>query len=230
MKVSELYEEYLNQSSNSHSAARDEVAEVYIMDMDENIEVPDNAKPMVFIHLHTAVSHRRWIRVAYELVKELEPNLSADMAERIRVHDLSKFSSAELIGYGYMFGKEAKLNEEEMAVWQSSLDHHYAVNDHHPENFGQGNDIPCLAAFQESVIDRLGCRLERNLYPVGLKNITVEEIFAIPDMYLEKNYSKNDLKKVKDILQKWCSALKQKGPDFLAQFWLRVFPIICPIS
>ena len=117
-------------------------------------------------------------------------------------HDLSKFSAVEALGYAVKFGRENSSkplkNSRHIAMWESALKHHYDNNPHHPQ-FHSGQDMP-RHYLLESVIDMLGCRLERNL--AGHSDLKIEDIFKIPDTYLER-YTASDRVRVKAYLSQW---------------------------
>lgn len=204
-----LLEEYIRSARSA--CTLDAVVHQYVLRMDEEVAVSDGkTKRQVLRHIELCLSHRRWIDFAFRLVNKIDSSLPPGMAERIRMHDLSKFSKYEVVGYGYMFGRssgDGELDGAEKAEWKDSLYHHYSTNDHHPEYYGTGNDMCSEAAFYESVIDRLGCRLERNLLEDGLEKVSADKVFDIAPEYLQK-YTAGDRDRVIETLQRWCSALK----------------------
>ena len=211
MKVHALLLEFL-----AGVPCTDKTVEQYVLERDEDIEVDDELKPKIFRHFEQVFSHRLWVSRAYALVRTVDASLATEMEERVAAHDLSKFSSAEIVGYALKWGRsdsDGPIEPEEESQWEASLKHHYSHNDHHPEFFGKGNAMSCASAFKESIVDRVGCRLQRNLLPLGWENVSVEDIFAIPPRFLG-NYTEEDKQKVLQTLQTWCEKLENHD-DFV---------------
>ena len=172
----------------------------------------------VLTHLRTATSHRKWIRLSHEFCKLSGVSFSGDMDVLIRKHDLSKYTPEEMLGYAVMFGDAQvgwkKLDTDaEKNEWNNALEHHYVSNPHHPEYFspkqadGQREKISILKAtengklyLEESLIDMLGSRGERNLKDDS--TISHEKWMDISDVYL-KRYEEEDKKYVQDLLKQW---------------------------
>jgi len=94
-------------------------------------------------------------------IENVRLNLAAfceDLQKRAAVHDDSKLSTAELPVYEAVdatpreaFGTPAYY--ERLARLKPALDHHYAVNDHHPEHYENGVAGMDLAALVEMFCD-----------------------------------------------------------------------------
>lgn len=150
--------------------------------------------------LDVATSHRRWIAGTYNFLKKAGVEFPDEMDRIIQIHDLSKYTREEALGYAVMFGKTGefrKLEDKDEALeWSATLDHHYASNPHHPEFFyadPERDDDPRMEVFNddnpylaESVIDMLAARGERSLK--GDAEFSVSKWFDIPDVYLRRYY------------------------------------------
>ena len=210
MKVHALLSECFGKSGEV-----DAVAEKYVLERDEEIQPSEQLQKQIVRHMKQVVSHRKWLLFAYRLVTKADPSLASPSLERrVLDHDLSKFSKEELSGYAAMWGrdeqeKQEKLSAESEAAWASSLRHHYASNDHHPEHFGGGADMQPEEAFIESLFDKFACRLERNLYVAGCGEVSPQDVFDVPAKYFV-NYSLSDRDKVAAMLEKWCDVLSER--------------------
>lgn len=73
------------------------------------------------------------------LVRLLRISNPADLDIRVRLHDSSKFGKYEFEGYRQNFypypGKEAN-----HAMFELAWNHHYVINDHHPEHYRDRNE------------------------------------------------------------------------------------------
>lgn len=177
----------------------------YVQDKKETITCNKDLLPLIRKHFHQSLSHRKWIYYAFLMVDAgacfLQP-LHGILKERMIKHDLSKFSAAEVLGYALKFGAgNRELDGEEILTWENSLSHHQSENDHHPQYFQEKN-MPEISLI-ESVLDMLACRMERN---ISCENTSVDNIFAIPDIYLSR-YSKTDRNRVSAFLKSWCEDL-----------------------
>lgn len=121
----------------------------------------------IFIHFQKVASHRRWIRLAYELALNANvPDLHEGLKERIENHDLSMYGPDEALGYsiGQMFGTNG--NFQELTAWE--MDEHeksvanHMQNRHHPEKFKNGEEMTQLD-LQESLLDMVAAKFERDL-------------------------------------------------------------------
>ena len=172
----------------------------YVKSRGDVISCSSKCLAYVLNHFATTLSHRHWLYFVYTLVCD-----SLDLCEKeplhalILKHDLSKFSSVEALGYGLKFGRSQPLkSKREITAWDTALQHHYENNPHHPQ-FDAGNNMSHLFLL-ESIIDMLGCRMERVLVPD--KASTPDDIFQIPDSFLNR-YNDHDKEKVKGYLSKW---------------------------
>lgn len=134
-------------------------------------------------HLKVVTSHRMWLRITYEFLKKLGVTFSEKMVDLIRIHDLSKYTHREVLGYAVMFG-DGSINwrhletEFEKLEWDNTLYNHYVGNPHHPEYFypeqedgTRDKSVPMLKLdiengqnfVDESILDMLAARGERSL-------------------------------------------------------------------
>lgn len=95
------------------------------------------------------------IRKVQARIAEVQSNLH----ERAQQHDLSKLSSPEVEGYAVLQGQLATI-EYGSPEYRAALDearrtiqHHYQVNDHHPEHYSNGVAGMSLMALIEMVCD-----------------------------------------------------------------------------
>ena len=153
-------------------------------------------------HFDMVASHRKWIKLAYELIKMSEVLFyHEDMDTRIHIHDLSKFGPREALGYSIMFGDRGQyrtLEGDELKIWEQALHHHYKNNTHHPQYYGQ-NQMQ-TADIEESVLDMLACRLERDLKE--FETLDANTILNIPPNYLLR-YHTSDQCKVNNTIAHW---------------------------
>lgn len=170
-------------------------------------------------HFSTAVSHRAWIRKTHEMLTTFSVNMErgAFNADWIQKHDCSKFTAPEVLGYTVMFGKGSGFEEltdpEEKKEWELSLKSHYDSNPHHPQFFERSLeshprkvfesilDVPGGKTFlEESLIDMLACRGERNLSDDS--KFSIEKWMSIPECFF-KRYRYRDCEWVKKLLEAW---------------------------
>lgn len=167
-----------------------------------SFKVKKSVVPKIRRHFAQTISHRHWLYNAFTLIRDsLKPHEQVELHRRILSHDLSKFSVIEAKGYALKFGgkKNAELTSgRDVAAWIAALEHHYKVSDHHPQH-NVGQDMPHYARL-ESVVDMLGCRLQRNLS--GQPNVTPSDIFNVPAVFLDR-YTTVDKKLVTCHLKRW---------------------------
>ena len=122
----------------------------------------------VINHYAITSSHRKWIRLIYRLMSLASAlQYESDLDYATEIHDLSKYGAEEAIGYGIMFGKTGAFREldecsGEKQSWEGALKSHLSSNSHHPQFFAAGEDMGAVD-LEESVIDMLACRAERQL-------------------------------------------------------------------
>ena len=100
-------------------------------------------------------------------------------------------SFLELVGYTakFVWGFSCPL-------WEAALAHHYRHNPHHPQHDPERR--MSLSHLEESVVDMLACRWERELG--GEDEADVEEIADVAEVYLER-YLPEDKELVREILK-----------------------------
>ena len=90
------------------------------------------------------------------------------LLERAKVHDLTKFSNDEFLGYMFL-GDEKEharvLTIEEKAIVNKAIEHHYKNNSHHPQFYDDCNKMTDLDLL-EMVSDWLACAIERGRLPI----------------------------------------------------------------
>jgi hypothetical protein len=90
------------------------------------------------------------------------------LLERAKVHDLTKFSNDEILGY-MLLGDEKEhariLTIEEKAIVNKAIEHHYRNNSHHPQYYDDCNKMTDLDLL-EMVSDWLACAIEKGRSPV----------------------------------------------------------------
>ena len=181
----------------------DELVLQYVCERKESVTCTVKTLQYIFNHFKQTLEHRKWLYYTWVLLSDSFNESEAKCIDKlIMKHDLSKFSAVEAVGYGWKFGrlKSSKplKNSDHLAMWESALKHHYANNPHHPQ-YHSNQDMPTHYLL-ESIIDMLGCRLQRNL--AGRSDLKVEDIFKIPDTYLER-YTEADRHRVKTYLSQW---------------------------
>ena len=135
-------------------------------------------------HFDQVDSHRAFVLKAWERLGAHLPAVSRAQAEE---HDLSKYNLAEAVGYTlrWVHGRDG-------SAWLESLGHHYGCQPHHPQYFTLGGRMT-TEGLQESVVDMVACRWERQLQ--GRPDATVAELMDIAPGFLER-YHPEDRKVV----------------------------------
>ncbi|WAR19526.1 hypothetical protein MAR_002805 [Mya arenaria] len=173
--------------------------------------------------LDKATSHRYWIRRCYELCVAVGVEFSEQMENRIRIHDLSKYSDKELLGYAVMFGRGGYRqidDEREKHEWELALEHHYCSNTHHPEYFfpkdadGRRGKSPSMmdadpangeTNLAESIIDMLAAHGERTLDKDT--DVSVRKMFCMDEKFFNR-YAESDGAYVKARMQDWLKLIE----------------------
>lgn len=118
-------------------------------------------------HFHKVASHRRWVKLAYELLLNTKiASLHDGLKERVEDHDISKYGPYEALGFTIMFGYNNIIKELpgwEKEEWEKSLSHHYMANKHHPQRSQYIEEEMTELDLQESLLDMMACRFEREL-------------------------------------------------------------------
>lgn len=151
-------------------------------------------------HFSQTITHRKWLYLMFVLIADsIESVIREQLLELVLIHDLSKFSAVEALGYGLKFGRpDGLVKEKEKNAWENALHHHYEHNPHHPPS-DPGKNMHNIYLL-ESLIDMLACRVERVLSMD--ETTTPEAIFKVPDTFLER-YTDRDKKRARFHLNKW---------------------------
>ena len=177
-----------------------------------NIKVPG--------HLRTVTSHRKWIRGTLTFLETTGVFFNEKLTNLVRIHDLSKYSHKEVLGYAIMFGDGCidfrQLEDaDEKCEWENSLYNHYAHNPHHPEYFyplqadGERRRDQSMMDLDrangedyliESIIDMLASRGERYLAKDHV--FSVQKWFDIPEKFFCR-YCTTDQSYVQEKLKDW---------------------------
>jgi hypothetical protein len=86
------------------------------------------------------------VRTAYELLKDplistelgINVGMYSDMSARITRHDQSKYNEPEFSGYRQWF-YPVPGEVKDKFLFDKAWEHHYTVNDHHPEHYYSNN-------------------------------------------------------------------------------------------
>ncbi|XP_045162704.2 uncharacterized protein LOC123527372 [Mercenaria mercenaria] len=201
-----------------------------ILDEESKCVYDEMVKIKVPGHLKVATSHRRWLRLTYELLLKIGVRFSDKMSDLVRRHDLSKYTHREVLGYAVMFGdgsidwRQLEI-EAEKIEWDNTLHNHYAGNPHHPEYFyplledgKRDKSVPMLKLdpengkdfVDESIIDMLAARGERVLAKDPEFNVKkwldIEERYLFRYANEDKMYVKECLKKYEEMAEEFFSA------------------------
>lgn len=182
----------------------EEIALEHVGIKQEEILCEDSLLPCITTHFQQALRHRRFVFIVLDILdraiqfKEKDYRL---MIERVRQHNLSKFSAVEVLGFSIKLraGKRELTGEEEH-MWKEALNHHYTVNDHHPQHFQFEMDYYALL---ESLLKILAFRLDND---ISFNNTSVSEIFDIPLKSLTP-YSTKDRMRIISLFSCWSASL-----------------------
>jgi len=144
-------------------------------------------------HYGTTKSHREFIVKSY---RRLEPYVDAVDLATAEAHDLSKYSLAEAVGYTQRW-----VHKQDGDSWQQALGHHYSAHPHHPQWFTiarTGDGRMTRAALQESLVDMVACRWERELK--GREDAADSELVDIAPGFLER-YEREDRELVRRLME-----------------------------
>lgn len=149
-------------------------------------------------HFNQVDSHRKFISMAYDHLKEFVPNMTQDQVDK---HDLSKYDFAQSVGYTARW-----VHEIDNDCWQKSLNDHYCKEPHHPQFYWKGEEKSVMEQkfLEESLIDMVASRWERQLQ--GDVNVSNYELVNFDSKYLLR-YLDEDRKKVEGII----NAIKNKS-------------------
>ena len=130
-------------------------------------------------HYAQTDSHREFIVRSFD---RLESHLPAVERRAALSHDLSKYELAEAVGYTLRW-----VHGRDSPHWVQALGHHYGVQPHHPQFFIMGKTglgLMSAAALQESLVDMVACRWERQLD--GRPDVTDAQLVDIAPSFLER--------------------------------------------
>lgn len=149
-------------------------------------------------HFNQVDSHRKFIGLAYDHLKEFVPNMTED---QVKEHDLSKYGFSQFVGYTARW-----VHDIDNDCWQNSLQDHYCKEPHHPQYYWKGEQKTTMEQkfLEESLIDMVASRWERQLK--GDVNVSNYELVNFDSKYLLR-YLDEDRKKVEAII----NAIKSKS-------------------
>ena len=183
------------------------------------------AKEKIIRHLDKFVKHRQYVRKTFDFLAKIGAKFEANDAELqkiIEVHDLSKLTAHECLGYGFKWGQAPgetrPLTEEEENEWLTALDHHYSRNPHHAEYHYRKNESGEINAkgpiketverpkriYQETVIDQTASTSDRVFSP--LERFDLEEWLTTNEKYL-KQFHDVDMEEVKLVYKEFREAI-----------------------
>lgn len=157
-------------------------------------QVAAQSKRMPSAYVDDLIQHKRWVAENLQIVAN-------ELFRRAAVHDNSKFSPEEFEAYEEAFPELQKYAygtdefKAALAKIQPAIQHHYSVNDHHPEFFENGIIDMNLIQLIEMVCDWMaaarrsqtgvlkGMELNRKRFGIGpqLINIIAGTIIALRD-------------------------------------------------
>jgi hypothetical protein len=153
--------------------------------------------------------HRKAIHEVFDLVGMANPS-TRKLAQRILDHDLSGYDSEEIFGYTQRW-----VHGSASPLWQSSLNRHRAVNDHHPEHHVMADfDEPMgqisfgyadmdEEALMESVLEMLARRYQY----INTKSVPIYKLFNPQEWFLI-NHTNHDRQLAREYCQTWKENVK----------------------
>lgn len=127
--------------------------------------------------------------------------------ERLRRHDDSKLTRAEVRGY-----VDRWVHGEKTEAWERAVEHHFQNNDHHPQFWEGDMEEPAL---KESVVDAMACIWERKL---GMEKVNIASLCDWSEKDFER-YTPSDRRKVKELLAEFAAYGVVLDPHFDACTW-----------
>lgn len=110
----------------------------------------DVEKYSSYVSCHIGMVRRVWEKFRDENIDGLSMYLRDALNSRCRFHDESKWSDSEFFQYAAYFDSTPKdTSKETEAAFNRAWQHHYSVNDHHPE-FWDGANM-----FEEAILEML---------------------------------------------------------------------------
>lgn len=143
-------------------------------------------------HFSQVDSHRKFIKLAYERLKDFVPNMTAHLAE---IHDLSKYDFSQSLGYTARWVHNVANGH---GCWQRGLNDHYNREPHHPQYYKPEEQME-RKYLEESLIDMVASRWERQLKgEMGVSNFQLVDFMPV---FLER-YVKDDFKEIQILIEK----------------------------
>ncbi|KAF0305531.1 hypothetical protein FJT64_022844 [Amphibalanus amphitrite] len=145
-------------------------------------------------HYAQTDSHREFMVRSFDRLGGYLPAVTRRAAED---HDLSKYELVEAVGYTlrWVHGRQG-------VHWLEALGHHYGVQEHHPQFFIMGKTglgLMSTDALQESLVDMVACRWERQLE--GRQDVTNSELVDIAPGFFDR-YQVADRAAVQALIDK----------------------------
>lgn len=144
------------------------------------------------VHFQQTDSHRAFIHKAFDRLRSFVPSVTE---EQILAHDLSKYSFEQAVGYTAKWVHGVEWNDR---AWQAALHHHYATEPHHPEHHYVTTCEMPDSYLQESVLDMVASRWERQLG--GRADVTNHDLVNFDSKFLSR-YSEGDFIRVESIIK-----------------------------
>ena len=145
-------------------------------------------------HYAQTDSHREFIVRSFDRLEGFLPAVTRQAAVR---HDLTKYDLVEAVGYTQRW-----VHLRQSDHWLEALGHHYGVQAHHPQFFILGKTglgRMSTDALQESLVDMVACRWERQLE--GRQDVTNRELMDIAPGFLDR-YQVEDRAAVQRLIDK----------------------------
>lgn len=143
-------------------------------------------------HFSQVDSHRKFIKLAYERLRDFVPNMTAHLVE---IHDLSKYDFCQSLGYTARWVHDVAHQHE---CWQRGLNDHYNREPHHPQYYKPEEQME-RKYLEESLIDMVASRWERQLK--GDMDVTNYQLVDFMPVFLER-YVKEDFKEIQMLVEK----------------------------
>lgn len=180
----------------------------------------------VIDHFNTVTTHRQWVVRSFQVLRASGVKFSdtKKMATLTEIHDLSKYTPDEVLGYTLKFcngnGSQELDDPDEIQEWEMSLKSHFASNPHHPQYFRRDTEKGQVDVMyqqngrtflEEGTLDMLACRGERDMkYD---EEFSLSKWLSIPSKFLGR-YSDADRKWVSQKLEEWMKVVLEFNADY----------------